>query len=82
MQITIEIPDEFAIQAQALGLTPEIYVRSLINRAIGAFPVPLPPHEPKMSMDEFLEAMSAFSDKIPQLPDEVFTRESFYQDHD
>jgi hypothetical protein len=26
--------------------------------------------------------MAAFSDKIPQLPDEAFTRESFYRDHD
>jgi len=26
--------------------------------------------------------MAEFSDKIPQLPDEAFTRESFYQDHD
>jgi hypothetical protein len=26
--------------------------------------------------------MAANSDKIPQLPDEAFTRESFYQDHD
>jgi len=24
--------------------------------------------------------MAEFSDKIPQLPDEAFTRESFYQD--
>jgi hypothetical protein len=63
-------------------VTPEIYVRSLINRAIGALPVPLPPHEPKISIDEFLEAMSAYSEKIPQLADEAFTRESFYQDHD
>jgi hypothetical protein len=33
-------------------------------------------------MEEFLQAMAAFSDKKPQLPDEAFTRESLYQDHD
>jgi hypothetical protein len=35
-----------------------------------------------MDMKEFLDKMAEFSDKIPQLPDDAFTRESFYQDHD
>ena len=30
----------------------------------------------------FFESMAAKSDKIPQLPDEAFLRESFYRDHD
>jgi hypothetical protein len=33
-------------------------------------------------MQAFYDALAAHSDKIPQLPDEAFTRESFYQDHD
>jgi hypothetical protein len=33
-------------------------------------------------MEEFFRVMAAHSDKIPQLPDEAFTRESFYRDHD
>jgi hypothetical protein len=32
--------------------------------------------------DAFFKAMAVNSDKIPQLPDEAFTRESFYQDND
>jgi hypothetical protein len=82
MQIMIEIPDELAAQAKARGLTPEIYVRSLIAEAALAVSVPIPPKEPKMDIETFLREMSAHSDKIPQLPDEAFTRESFYQDHD
>jgi hypothetical protein len=82
MQITVEIPDELAAQAQERGLTPESYVRSLIDNAVRTAPAPLTPAKPKMDMKEFFEAMSAYSDKIPQLPDEAFTRESFYQDHD
>ena len=35
-----------------------------------------------MDIEEFTRAMSANSERIPQLPDEAFTRESFYQDHD
>jgi len=81
MQITVDIPDEFAAQVKARGLTPEGYVRSLIDDAVRTAPVPLPPPKPKMNLEEFFRAMSAYSDKIPQLPDEAFTRESFYQDH-
>jgi hypothetical protein len=33
-------------------------------------------------MEAFFKAMAANSDKLPQLPDEAFTRERFYQDHD
>jgi hypothetical protein len=82
MQIMVEIPDDLAAKVQARGLTPESYVRSLIEDAERRTPVPLLLREPRMSMKEFLEAMAANSDKIPVLPDEAFTRESFYQDHD
>jgi hypothetical protein len=82
MQITVEIPDELAAKVQARGLTPESYVRGLIEEAVRSAPLPLPPANPKMDMKEFLSKMAEFSDKIPQLPDEAFTRESFYQDHD
>jgi hypothetical protein len=82
MLVTIEIPDEVAAKAEARGMTPESYVRSLIDDAAGTVPLPLPPAKPKMDMTEFFEAMAAYSDKIPQLPDEAFTREGFYQDHD
>jgi hypothetical protein len=82
MQITIEIPDELAAKAQARGLTPERYVQALVEDAARTVPLPLPPAKPRMDMEQFFEAMAANSDKIPQLPDEAFTRESFYQDHD
>jgi len=82
MQITVTIPDEFAAQAQVRGLTPESYVERLIDDVAHVSPKPLPPAKPKMDMESFFQAMAAYSDKIPQLPDEAFTRESFYQDHD
>jgi hypothetical protein len=82
MQITIEIPDELAAKAQARGLTPERYVEALVEDAARSAPQPVHLREPRMSMPEFVRAMAANSDKIPQLPDEAFTRESFYQDHD
>ena len=78
MQVTVTIPDEFAAQVQASGLNAETYVRSLVDDAVRSAPMALPPAKPKMDMQTFLREMTAFSDKIPQLPDEAFTRESFY----
>jgi hypothetical protein len=82
MQIMIDIPDELAAQAKARGLTPKNYVRSLIDGGLHTDPAPLPPAKPKRDLETFFRAMAANSAKIPQLPDEAFTRESFYQDHD
>jgi hypothetical protein len=82
MRITVDIPDEFAAQVKARGLTPESYVRGLVEDAVRTAPAALPMAKPKRNMEEFFRVMAAHSDKIPQLPEEAFTRESFYQDHD
>jgi hypothetical protein len=82
MHIMVDIPDELVAKVQARGLTPESYVRGLIENAERSAPLPIPPAKPRMDMKEFLDKMAEFSDKIPQLPDDAFTRESFYQDHD
>jgi hypothetical protein len=78
VQITVDIPDEIVAEVEARGLTPESYVRGLIENAVakpeGA--------AGRRDMHAFFRAMAAHSEKIPQLPDEAFTRESFYQDHD
>ena len=82
MQITVDLPDELAERARARGLTPEGYVRALIEDAAQEDPMSLEQQRPKRDMEAFFRGMAAFSEKIPQLPDEAFTRESFYQDHD
>ena len=84
MQITVTIPDEFAAQVQARGQEPQSFGQSVIDDAVRAAPAASGPIRPKnkMDMQTFLRRMAEFSDKIPQLPDEAFTRESFYQDHD
>ena len=83
MQIIVTIPDELAAQAQAQGLTPESYVEKLVAeqaatpRGYGA--------GGRLTREEFhanLDAKTQYSDKIPSLPDEAFTRESMYSDHD
>jgi hypothetical protein len=82
MQITLDIPDEVAAQARARGLTPENYVRVLIDDAVRGGSRALEPKRGRRDMQAFFQAMAAYSEKIPQLPDEAFTRESFYQGHD
>jgi hypothetical protein len=82
MQITVEISDELAARARERGLTPEAYVKGLIEEAAQEVVSEPEPDQPKLDMEAFFRGMAANSDKIPQLPDEAFTRESFYQDHD
>ena len=69
--------ERFAEAAKIHGQEPSTYAKSL---AEGAALVSRPVR--KRDADAFLTAMGAFSDKTPALPEEAFTRESFYQDHD
>lgn len=82
MQITVEIPDDFAAQVKSRGMSLEEYVRNLVEDAVRAVPKGSGPAEPKMDMETFIKEMARNSEEIPVLPDEAFTRESFYQDHD
>jgi hypothetical protein len=82
MQITVTIPDEVVTLAQARGLTPESYVEGLVaaGRSTQA-----DDGRPKQTFEEFkasLERLAQFSEEIPILPNETFSRESLYQDHD
>ena len=63
MQITVEIPDELAAKVQARGLTMESYVRSLIEDAEQSAPAGIRLREPRMSIEEVLEAAKAMKDK-------------------
>lgn len=78
IEIAPEIEERFAAAAKAQGLATTSYAKSLIeSAALQSRPV-------KQHRDaaKFLAAMAAFSGKIPVLPEEAFTRESFYRDHD
>ena len=84
MTITIDIaPDvqaELARQAEAKGCAIEEHAARVLDSAVH-----VPARTPRMTPErlEFvLREMAQFSHKIPLLPDEAFTRESMYQDHD
>ena len=80
VQLSPDVEARVQAQARAQGIAAESLVKKLIEDAIR----PVAPRRsgPVRDMDAFFQAMAANSDKIPVLPDEAFTRESFYQDHD
>jgi hypothetical protein len=82
MEITVNIPDEVAAKASALGMTPESYVESLIHVDKLEENSILSVEERVADMKRFIQELSANSENIPRLPDYAFTRESFYSDHD
>ena len=80
VDIAPEVQAELARQAAAHGSAVEAYAASLLEEA-----VLLPAGADRLSQDRLentLREMAQFSHKIPVLPDEAFTRESLYQDHD
>lgn len=80
VDITPEVQAELARQAAAEGRAIEAHAAHLLEEAAH-----LPVAESRLNQDrleETLREMAQFSHKIPLLPDEAFTRESLYQDHD
>lgn len=76
-----EIEARLATQAQLRGLDLETYAEKIIEDAVSQNMQ----SERELTTEEFrasLNTMTRFSDKIPALPIEAFTRESFYEDVD
>ncbi len=75
MIITVEI------KPAARGMDLPAYAAAILEQV--AQPAPLEPKN--RSIEEFektLDRIAQFSHKIPALPDEAFSRENLYQDHD
>jgi hypothetical protein len=80
VDITPEVQAEIARQAAAQGRAVEAYAASLLEEAAH-----FPAGAGRLSHDRLedtLREMAQFSHAIPALPDEAFTRESLYRDHD
>jgi len=80
VDITPEVQAELARQAIAHGRAVEAYAASLLEGAVR-----LPASAGRLSQDRLentFREMAEFSHKVPILPDEAFTRESLYRDHD
>lgn len=81
LELRPEVEARLAAEAQAHGVDIQVYVESLLEQAVTAVTAQ-PRRRTREEMRTFYNALAAHSDKIPQLPDEAFTRESFYRDHD
>ena len=84
MTITVaiapELQAELARQAAAQGRRLETYVAGLLEEAVHSSAAARA--QRLEELENTLLGMAQFSSKIPALPDEAFTRESFYRDHD
>jgi hypothetical protein len=82
IELKPEIEAQLVADAHAKGVEPSVYAGSMIERVYvrenGIRRLSRNPEEVRA----WLDSLTQFSDKIPQLPDEAFTRESFYQDHE
>ena len=81
IQLEPDIEAQIVAEAQARGLSPERYVEQLIADRTPKTDARTDSENRLASLEIFFEEMAAHSNKIPQLPEKAFTRESFYQDH-
>jgi hypothetical protein len=80
IDIKPEVQAELSRQAAAHGVDIVAYAASLLEEAAQT-------HSPakrlnRSQLDETLRELGQFSQKIPLLPDEAFSRENLYRDHD
>jgi hypothetical protein len=80
LDIKPEVQAELSRQAAARGVEVGAYAATLLEEAAH-----VPAGSKKLSqsqLDNTLRELAEFSHKIPLLPDEAFSRESLYRDHD
>jgi hypothetical protein len=75
-----EVQAELSRQAATHGVDVGAYAATLLEEAVH-----IPAGFKNLShsqLEKTLEELAQFSHKIPLLPDEAFSRESLYRDHD
>ena len=80
VELAPDIERRLVEAARAEGLEPEAYASRLIASTIAARTSEK--HLSKEELDAALARLASRGDNMPHLPDEAYTRESFYQDHD
>lgn len=85
MTITInikpEVEAELARQAEVRGMDVPAYAAKLLEQ-VTRLPQPEIDERELEEFEKALDRIAQFSEKIPALPDEAFSRESLYRDHD
>jgi len=80
IDIRPEVQAELSRQAAAHGVDLGAYAATLLEEAAAA--AGGSKQLSQEQLDRTLEEIAQFSHKIASLPDEAFTRESLYRDHD
>ena len=82
VELKPEVEARLVADALANGVEPAVYAGAVIERAYqpgnGSRKASRSPQEVRA----WLDSLAQFSDKIPQLPEEAFKRESFYQENE
>ena len=79
VELNPETEERLKAEARAKGLPVEKVAEQLLNEALTGHSL----SQGRMSVEEFhrmLDAMAEGSEKLPDLPTEAFSRESFYED--
>jgi hypothetical protein len=84
MQVELkpEIEARVVADANAKGVEPSVYAGSVIELVYLQNNGGRKPARTPEEVRAWLDSLTQFSDQIPQLPEEAFTRESFYQDYE
>lgn len=86
MTIQIELRPEIVArltsQARARGVEVPTYVESLIEEAVATSTLTSPRPRTPEEIQAWLDELAQFSDEIPAMPGETFTRAMIYPDHD
>jgi hypothetical protein len=83
--LTVELSPEaearLVVEARALGLGVATYAAMLLEDAASQPATPQPRRTPE-EIRAWLNELAQFSNNIPPMPGETFSREMIYQDHD
>jgi hypothetical protein len=84
LEISPEVQRELAREAEVRGVAVPALAASLLEEAV-ARPVattPAPAQRSALQIRAWLDSLAEFSDQIPALPGETFSRSMIYHDHD
>jgi hypothetical protein len=82
LEISSEVQRELAREAEVRGVAVPALAASLLEEAVARPPATITAQRSTLQIRAWLESMAEFSDQIPALPGETFSRSTLYQDHD
>jgi hypothetical protein len=79
LDIDPEIERRLVEAARARGLEPAAYASKILTDAVA---YTSPKHLTAEEFEAAMNELAKYSTKIPDLPDDAYSRESIYRDHD